>query len=399
MGKWVQDVRDDEMNGKKLGFPLGSTLIRAGAAEPRPSRFVIPNFTIKLRFRHALWAAAGLLLVAAAAFGGERYWTVGRFIESTDDAYVQAHSTTVAPKVAGYIAQVAVDDNQPVRRGQVLARIDDRDLQTALRQAEANLSAATAVVANLTAKLAEQQLRVREAQADLQVAQTAAELARINDARRLAMARIGYGSVEQSDDATTDLREKLARFMYAQEALAGSRQQIDVLRTQRDLAEAQRARAAAIRHQAELNLSYTVITAAIDGTVGARTVRIGQYVLPGTQLMEIVPLHHVYVVANFMETQLTRMRAGQRAQISVDAFPGDELTATVNSIAPASGLEFSLLPPDNATGNFTKIVQRVPVKLVFDDELGLSGRLRPGMSVEVSVDTRDYHRSVLTTRR
>jgi membrane fusion protein, multidrug efflux system len=387
------------MNGKKLSFPLGSTLIREGAAAPRPSRFVIANFTIKSWLRNALWAAGVLLVVAAAAFAGERYWTVGRFIESTDDAYVQAHSTTVAPKVAGYIARVVVDDNQPVRRGQVLARIDDRDLQTARREARANLSAATAVVANLTAKLAEQQLRVREAQANLQVAQTATELARINDVRRRAMARIGYGSVEQSDDATTDLREKLARSTYAQEALAGARQQMDVLRTQRDLAEAQRERAAAIGHQAELNLSYTVITAAIDGTVGARTVRIGQYVLPGTQLMEIVPLHHVYVVANFMETQLTRMRAGQRAQISVDAFPGDELTATVNSIAPASGLEFSLLPPDNATGNFTKIVQRVPVKLVFDDELGLSGRLRPGMSVEVSVDTRDDHRSVLTTRR
>jgi membrane fusion protein (multidrug efflux system) len=387
------------MNGKKLNFPLGSTLIRDGAAEPRPFRFVVPKFTIKLRLKHALWAAGGFLLVTAAAFAGERYWTVGRFAESTDDAYVQAHSTTVAPRVAGYIARVVVDDNQPVRRGQILARIDDRDLQTALREAEANLSAATAVVANLTAKLAEQQLRVREAQADLQVAQTAAELARINDVRHRAMARVGYGSVEQSDDATTDLHEKLARVTYAQEALAGARQQIEVLQTQRELAEAQRERAAAIRHQAELNLSYTVITAAIDGTVGARTVRIGQYVRPGTQLMEIVPLHHVYVVANFMETQLTRMRAGQRAQISVDAFPGDEMTATVNSIAPASGLEFSLLPPDNATGNFTKIVQRVPVKLVFDDELGLSGRLRPGMSVEVSVDTRDGHRSALTARR
>jgi membrane fusion protein (multidrug efflux system) len=387
------------MNVKKLSFPAGSTLIRAGAAQPRPSRFVIPNFTIKLSLRHALWAAGGFLVVAAAAFAGERYWTVGRFIESTDDAYVQAHSTTVAPKVAGYIARVAVDDNQPVRRGQVLARIDDRDLQTALREARANLLAATAVVANLTARLGEQQLRVREAQADLQVARTAAELARINDVRRRAMARVGYGSVEQSDDATTDLREKLARVTYAQEALAGARQQIDVLRTQRDLAGAQRDRAGAIRHQAELNLSYAVITAAIDGTVGAQTVRIGQYVRPGTQLMEIVPLHHVYVVANFMETQLTRMRAGQRAQISVDAFPGDKLSATVNSVAPASGLEFSLLPPDNATGNFTKIVQRVPVKLVFDDELGLSGRLRPGMSVEVSVDTRNALGPALRIRR
>jgi membrane fusion protein (multidrug efflux system) len=258
-----------------------------------------------------------------------------------------------------------------------------------LHEADANLAAATAAINNLSAQLTAQQARIRESGADLQVAQTAAELARHNDARRREMAKIGYGSEEQSDDAATDLREKIASVAHAQAALAGSREQINVLLSQRDLAEAQRQRALATRQQAELNLNYTVVRAAIDGTVGARTVRVGQFVHAGTELMEIVPLQKTYIVANFKETQLRNMRDGQIALIRVDAFPGEGLTARVESLAPASGLEFSLLPPDNATGNFTKIVQRVPVKLVFEGEAKLDGRLRPGMSVDVAVNTRE----------
>jgi len=364
-----------------------STMARERTAAAGRPESTAAKLALRLRPRHALWGA-GFLLTAGALVWGESYWTVGRFIESTDDAYVQADSTMVAPKVSGYIAQVLVDDNQAVRKGQTLALIDDRDLQTALREADASLGAATAAVTNLSAQLTAQESRVREAQADLEVAQSSTELARHNDMRRREMAKVGYGSEEQADDAATDLRTKIASVARAQAALADSRDQIDVLRTQRDLAEAQRQRALAARQQAELNLSYSVIRAAIDGTVGARTVRVGQFVHAGTQLMEIVPLQQTYVVANFKETQLTQMRAGQTAHIRVDTFPGDELTARVDSIAPASGLEFSLLPPDNATGNFTKIVQRVPVKLVFDGSSQLAGRLRPGMSVDVAVNTR-----------
>ena len=165
-------------------------------------------------------------------------------------------------------------------------------------------------------------------------------------------------------------------------AASTARQQTGVLKAQRDLAQAQLARAQAALGQAQLNVSYATITAPIDGTVGARTVRVGQYVQAGTQLMALVPLQKVYVVANFKETQLTRVARGQPARIKVDAFPGDDIVGRVDSIAPASGLEFALLPPDNATGNFTKIVQRIPVKIVFDGKDTLSGRLRPGMSVE-----------------
>ena len=380
-----------------LDRPSTRSAERDAAAEP-PAESAASNRTLRLRPRHALWAA-GVLLTLGALVWGESYWTVGRFIESTDDAYVKADSTMVAPKVSGYIGQVLVDDNQTVRKGQILALIDDRDLRTALLEAEASLAAANAAVTNLGAQLAAQASRVREAQADLEVARTSTELARHNDARRREMAKVGYGSEEQADDAATDLRTKIAGVDRAQAALTNSRDQIDVLRTQRDLAEAQRQRAVAARQQAELNLSYSVIRAAIDGTVGARTVRVGQFVQAGTQLMEIVPLQQTYVVANFKETQLTQMRAGQTAHIRVDTFPGDELTARVESLAPASGLEFSLLPPDNATGNFTKIVQRVPVKLVFEGLSHLAGRLRPGMSVDVAVDTRAVPVPVRTAKR
>ena len=373
------------------------------ADEPREDD-AAPSATIRsvsrrrLSPRHALWAL-GVVLCVALGTWGVRYWTVDRFVESTDDAYVQADSTTVAPKVSGYIAQVLVADNEHVKAEQVLARIDDRDLQTALREANASLAAATALVANLTAQLTAQDYAIREAQADLQVAQTAAALAQRNDGRRREMAKVGFGSDEQSDDAATDFQRKTAGVSRAQAALAGAREQVEVLQTQRQLAEAQRLRAVANQHQAELNVSYATISAAIDGTVGARTLRVGQFVQAGTQLMVIVPLRDTYVVANFKETQLTRMHPGQAVHLSVDAFPGEILTGHVDSLAPASGLEFALLPPDNATGNFTKIVQRVPIKVVFDEPRQLAGRLRPGMSVDVAVDTRHDQPSTIARQR
>ncbi|MGD0493053.1 MAG: HlyD family secretion protein [Steroidobacteraceae bacterium] len=331
------------------------------------------------------------LIVAVLAAGvtfGHHYWTVGRFVESTDDAYVQADSSTIAPKVSGYVASVLVDDNQPVRAGEVLARIDSRDLQTALDEADASVAAAKDSIVNLTAQLAVQQSVIKQADANVSVAKTARALAKRNEERRQEMAKVGYGSDEQSDDASADYVEKAALVAREEAAAATASRQVGVINSQKALADAELAHALAVRHQAALNLSYATIRAPIDGTVGARSIRVGQYVQAGTQLMELVPLRRTYVVANFKETQLTNMRAGDTARIAVDAFPNHELVARVASLAPASGLEFSLLPPDNATGNFTKIVQRVPVKLLIDNDGQLLGRLRPGMSVTVSVDTK-----------
>ncbi|MDT5017849.1 MAG: rane fusion protein multidrug efflux system [Mycobacterium sp.] len=327
-------------------------------------------------------------LVVVAGVEGSRYWTVGRFIESTDDAYVQADSTIVAPKVSGYISNVAVNDNQPVKAGQLLARIDDRDLRTALDDATANVAAATAAVAHLDAQLAAQSSLIRQADDSVTAAAASLSLSQRNDVRRETMAKVGYGSVEQADSASTQAKVGRADLERLQAAAVTARQQVQILTTQRQLAEAQLARSEAARHQAELNLSYTNIVAPIDGTVAARSVRLGQYVQAGTQLMALVPLQQVYVVANFKETQLTDVQPGQSARIRVDTFPDHDLIGHVDTIAPASGMEFSLLPPDNATGNFTKIVQRVPVKIVFPLNAALAGRIRPGMSVEADIDTR-----------
>jgi membrane fusion protein (multidrug efflux system) len=360
----------------------------AGAAPKE--RAAASDLLPRMKIYATRFGISALILVALAAgvIFGHRYWTVGRFLESTDDAYVQADSSTIAPKVSGYVASVMVDDNQPVRAGQILALIDSRDLQTALDEADANVVAAQASIVNLTAQLAVQQSLIKQADANVSVAETARALAKRNEERRREMAKVGYGSDEQSDDASADFVEKASLVAREEAAAATARRQVEVLTAQEALAEAELARAVALRRQAALNLSYATIRAPIDGTVGARSIRVGQYVQAGTQLMELVPLSRTYVVANFKETQLTHMRAGQTARIAVDAFPQSELAARVASLAPASGLEFSLLPPDNATGNFTKIVQRVPVKLLIDNDGQLLGRLRPGMSVTVRVDTK-----------
>ena len=336
-------------------------------------------------------AALGLLvagLVVAGALEGVRYSTEGRFIETTDDAYVKADSTIVAPKVSGYIAEVQVDDNQPVKAGQLLARVDDRDLRTALADATANVSAANASVGHLNAQITAQASWIRQADASVTAASVSLSLSERNDVRRQEMAQVGYGSVEQADSASTTAKEGRANLERLQAAAVTARQQVDIFVTQRQMAEAQLERAEAAQHQAELNLSYTSIVAPIDGTVAARSVRLGQYVQAGTQLMAVVPLQQVYVVANFKETQLTSVQPGQQARIRVDTFADHDIIGRVDTIAPASGMEFSLLPPDNATGNFTKIVQRIPVKIVFALKGALAGRIRPGMSVEASIDTK-----------
>ena len=207
--------------------------------------------------------------------------------------------------------------------------------------------------------------------------------------RYASLSRTGAGSVQNAQKATSDIRERQAMLDRDTAAVAAATTQIEVLGTQLARARATLAQQQAALHQAELNVSYTTITAPTDGTVGVRTLRVGQYVQAGTQLMAVVPLQAVYVTANYKETQLTDVRAGQSVTIEVDTFPGATVHGVVDSIAPASGQEFSLLPPDNATGNFTKIVQRVPVKIAIDPTDPLIGRLRPGMSVEPTVNTRE----------
>ena len=372
---------------------LAEEAARAPAAEAPATPMTVttiaqvPEKTGRRMLKHAVIAAA---LFAGAAFAGDfgyRYWTVGRFIESTDDAYVKADYTTVAPKVAGYIKQVLVNDNDVVKSGQVLARIDDRDFQAALSQARADVKAAEAAITNIDAQIALQQSVIEQAKATIDASQASLDFAVSDAARSARLITNGAGTQSRAEQTQSARDQAAAAVERDRAALVAAENKVPVLRTEREQAVAQRDRAAAAARQAELNLSYTDIVAAVDGTVGARSIRVGQYVTSGTQLMAVVPLNAVYVVANFKETQLTYVRPGQSVEIKVDSFPDMSIKGHVDSVSPASGLEFSLLPPDNATGNFTKIVQRIPVKIVIDDE-ALSGLLRSGMSVEPEVDTK-----------
>ena len=334
--------------------------------------------------------ALAVILLAGAAYGiqfSHYYWTTGRFIESTDNAYVKADYTTVAPKVAGYIKEVLVNDNDTVKAGQVLATIDDRDFQIALNQTRADLQGAEAAIANLDAQIDLQASVIEQARASVDVSKASYNFAKSDAARNARLTTTGSGTLSRAEQSRSLLDQASAAVERDQAALVAAQNRVKVLTTQRDQIGAQRDRAAATVQQAELNLSYTSIVAAVDGTIGARSIRIGQFVTSGTQLMAVVPLQAVYVVANFKETQLTYIRPGQPVEIRIDSFPGLTVKGHVDSISPASGLEFSLLPPDNATGNFTKIVQRIPVKILIDDK-SIAGKLRSGMSVEPEIDTK-----------
>jgi membrane fusion protein (multidrug efflux system) len=344
----------------------------------RPSRQAIK--------RAALALVLALGIAGAADFGYD-YLTHGRYLETTDDAYVKADSTIISPKVSGYIAQVLVGDNEKVKAGQLLAVIDDRDFRTALDQANADVAASEAAVRNLDAQITLQQPVIEQGTADIAAAEANLKFAQEEQQRYDGLMKTGSGTIQRAQQTDAALREKVAQLQHGKSGLLAAQRKVDVLTTDRAKAVAQLDHARAVAQQAELNLSYTKISAPVDGTVGARSLRVGQFVQAGTQLMAVVPLEAVYVVANFKETQLTHVRDGQPVEIRIDGFHETRLRGHVDSLSPASGLEFALLPPDNATGNFTKIVQRVPVKIVLDDHT-LSGLLRPGMSAEPTVDTK-----------
>ncbi|KRQ07394.1 HlyD family secretion protein [Bradyrhizobium manausense] len=354
--------------------------ILPASSAPAPSR--------KLNLRKLLLAGVALAALAGASWYGYDYWTVGRFLVSTDDAYVKADNTTIAPKVSGYLDRVLVGDNEHVKAGQVLARIDDRDFRVALDQAKADVAAANATITSKQAQLEVQDAVIAAARATIDVDTAAKIFAQQENKRYTDLAATGYGSVQNAQQAQSRNAGAEAAIQRDTANLASALKQVELLKAEIAQANAAAARAAALQHQAELNLGYTTIVAPIDGVIGNRTLRVGQFVQAGTQLMSIVPAEGAYVVANFKETQLTHVRAGQEVEIEVDTFPGQVVHGHVDSIAPASGQEFALLPPDNATGNFTKIVQRIPVRIALDAETQPVIELRPGMSVIPTIATR-----------
>jgi membrane fusion protein, multidrug efflux system len=338
--------------------------------------------------RRLLLLLVAVVLLAFGAAGGWYWWTVWRFLQSTDDAYVQSDITLISPKIEGYIKEVRVRDNEAVAAGQILFVIDDRDFAARLAQAEAAAATAEATIATFVSRLKWQQTMIEQAAAALQSAEADRNRAQLDYKRYTALVTSDFASRQRFETAEADVRKAEAALLKARAALAAEQNQLAVLESQRREEEARLQQARASLQIARNDLDNTIIRAPRAGFVGNRAGQIGQYVKPGTQLLSLVPLPQVYVTANFKETQLTRMRPGQPAEIWVDAYPDQPLIGRVESFAPASGSQFSLLPADNATGNFTKIVQRVPVRVAVPADAPIAALLRPGLSVTVIVDTR-----------
>jgi membrane fusion protein (multidrug efflux system) len=345
---------------------------------------VKPRLTFK---QFALLALACVAAVSGSDYG-YYWWTTGRFIESTDDAYVGGNVTPISPHIAGFVAEILVTDNQRVDAGQVLVRLDDRDVRAAAEHAEAVLKQRTAMLASLRAKYLLQHSMIEQATADLEAKTAQAGFTKLEAERYRTLALSDYGSRQNAERTFAADQSARATVTSAQAALTGANQQLSVLGANIDEAAAAVAQAQADLQTARLNLGYAEIRSPIDGYVGNRAARVGAYVSQGTYLLTIVPAHGLWVDANFKEDQLARMQAGQPATIVADTLPGHVFHGHLLNLAPATGAVFSVIPPENATGNFTKIVQRVPVRIALDDEDGSLGRIRPGLSTVATVDTR-----------
>jgi membrane fusion protein (multidrug efflux system) len=327
---------------------------------------------------------AGTVFVAASTSLAPGRWFTNLHLTSTDNAYVRGDLTPISPKVSGYISEVAIQDNQAVKAGDLLFRIDDSDYRARVDQAAAGVATRRALLANLASRIDFQRAIIEQAFAALQGAEADAKRAARDFARTQELNRGGWASQSISDQTEADHLRTRAKIAEAQANLAAARQQMVVLETQRPQFEADIAAAAADLTLAEIELANTVVKSPADGWVGERQARVGQYVRAGTLLVALVP-REFWVVANFKETQIPALRIGDDIAISIDAVPGRQFKGRVDSFSPASGAQFALLPPDNATGNFTRIVQRIPVKIVFDAGQPDLDRLRPGMSAVVAL--------------
>ncbi len=342
--------------------------------------------------RRPLSLRTGLLLVAAlifalALYAGIRWFVHGRFIESTDDAYLRADLVTVAPRVSGYVDEIYVAENQKVTAGQPLLRIDRRSYRDALSQQTATVDARLADLQALERQVEQQQAQVAQSRAQLEGARANAAFAQQEAERYRGLRDAGAETDERYAQALNERNQTQAAALAAAASLRVAERQVETLVSQKDQMQAQLEAARAAANTAKVNLDDTLLRASIDGRIGDDTARLGNYVEPGTRLMSIVPITRIYLVANFKETQLRRMRIGQPARIRIDALGDQDVEGHVDSFAPGTGAEFALLPPENATGNFIKIVQRVPVRLRLTVPQRLAERLLPGLSATVSVDT------------
>ncbi|MCF7533617.1 HlyD family secretion protein [Pseudomonas petrae] len=331
----------------------------------------------------------GLLAIAVVGALGyaSHWWLTGRFIEDTDDAYVGADTTVISAKVPGYISEVAVQDNQFVKAGDLLARIDVRDYQAAMAKADGAVAAQRATLVNLDATEQLQQAMINQAKAQLDAADAETQRASDDHARYQNLVRTQAVSVESAQRVDATWKTARADHARAEAGLLGARRQLDVIESQRGQARAALQQAQAERDQAQLNIGYTELRAPVDGYVGNRRARLGAYAAAGSQLISVVPAQGLWIDANFKEDQLARMQVGQSVSVRADILPGREFHGHIESLAPATGAQFSVLPAENATGNFTKIVQRVPVRIRLDGTDARFGALRPGLSVIAKIDT------------
>jgi membrane fusion protein (multidrug efflux system) len=328
----------------------------------------------------------GSATAVAVAVGGAVWWIGKQHYERTDNAFIQADKVAIAPLVDGYVAEVLVNDNQPVQPGQVLVRIDPVSIKARLAQAEANAQALEAGVAQVDDKARLEQALIAQKAAGVSSARAMAKMANEDFDRYAALAKQGWVSTQRAQGVSTAQDQATAALAQAQATLEAERRTAQSLGSARAQTQAQAAAARAAVDQARIDLSRTEIRSPTAGVVGAKGVRVGQYVRPGGALMSVVPLGDAYIVANFKETQVSRLRIGQPVEIKADAFGKQAIKGRIDSFAPATGSEFAMIPVENAVGNFTKIAQRLPVKIAVDRSQPLAGALRPGLSVQVRVD-------------
>jgi membrane fusion protein (multidrug efflux system) len=348
--------------------------------QPKPSALKNPKVRVGL-------IAGGVLVLLGGVIWFAYYWTRGRYEQSTNDAYLQADMVNIAPQISGYVSEVLVQDNQRVAAGQLLVRIDDRQPQARLQQARAQVEQALASLGQTEARIHQQEAQIVTARAQLEGAKVTARYAQEEVDRYEPLTARGAHSAEElaqkrqtRDQDSAQVRTQEGQLLSAERQLGVQRAQLESDRAQLEQARAQVA-------QAAVDLQNTAISSSSDGRIGDRTVRVGQYVQAGTRLMSVVPIQGIYLVANFKETQIGLMRIGQPARIHVDVVSSAELHGTVQSFSPGTGAQFAILPPQNATGNFTKIVQRVPVRIEIESGPQARKVLVPGLSVTVTVDT------------
>ncbi len=391
----AESLRPDERTDPRKRSAPRPADVRAASAPPSS----MPTAVLKMSpLKRNLLGAAIVVAIALGGYYALNYWTVGRFQVTTDDAYVGVRSATLSPKVSGYVTEIAVADNAAVKAGDLIARIDPVDYQLAVRASQDQIALQHATMARIGQQILAQQAMVEQARAQATASRAASTKAEADFKRQTELAARQINSAATFDQAKANRDQAAANVTAADAAVTAAIANVAVYTAQRQEAENVLKQNETSLARAQRDLSFTDIRAPFDGVLGNRAMQIGDYVQPAQRLASLVPLREVYIDANFKETQLSRLQTGQRVKITVDAQSGTVIEGRVVSVAPASGSVFSLLPPDNATGNFTKVVQRVPVRIAVPAETAAKSVLRPGMSVVVSVDTKAERNTAAASR-